>query len=382
MSNRKRNTRQNAAKKEQPKKSQGYPDCVAPHRDSDTANDTKRSKAKDAEQPRGKLGIKKAYDSRPTGKGKVPAITTSEKVTKKAKHSAENTQDVPTDAGASYDKIEARAETKVATKKSEVPLKETPASKSKSFPSDEDEPAAGPDIKEDSSYTVFATNTVPIDVPESMARLWIQALEPKDGDKVDKRIIAIRHVNARQERFYLLEDLKWYRLGRVPKHRKEAWRKDTLKVAMTRESVNLKVPDPADVKTLTTTGSSKEVQPTKETQVDLRAAYDEWGCFAVMAGHPDVDPLHDDENAWKKSIYLNVYKKPIGEQAIRAHRSKSNGESVPSMPEVTEIKSQVGEEKEDNAADEVDSNTDESEDGAAQVESTEGGRDSAVSDAE
>ncbi|KAF2850581.1 hypothetical protein T440DRAFT_479269 [Plenodomus tracheiphilus IPT5] len=168
-------------------------------------------------------------------------------------------------------------------------------------PTNKEEPKNDAPNEDDntSSTNTSRTTQEPIEIPETMAQLWVQSLEPTKGDLIDEQVIGVRHKDIKTQRFYLLADLKWYHQQRVPKERKEEWRTNTLKVATTRESVHIEA-------------------------AELDQAYREWACFAIMAGHSDVDPQHDDEQAWQNSIYLNVYQKPIGEEAIRAHRSKTN----------------------------------------------------------
>ncbi|KAH9876748.1 hypothetical protein IAQ61_002108 [Plenodomus lingam] len=235
-------------------------------------------------------------------------------------------------------KPRAMPQTAISIKNSKATAMETEASQTLIIVGGQDEPATDPEANQAISRSEPATTITPIYVPEVMARLWVKSLEPKKGNQIDERVIAIRHAAANEERFYLLEDLKWYTLHRVPQHRKDAWRKDTLKVAMTCEPVNFKVTD------------SENDEDSRNTA----ALYKGWTRFAVMAGHPNVDPLHHDEEAWKNSIYLSSYNRPIGEHAIRMHRErmKEVGDIHENGQEVGPIDAEL--EEDDNEANEGD----------------------------
>lgn len=134
------------------------------------------------------------------------------------------------------------------------------------------------------------------EIPATMVATWVKEMEPRTGNTVDLNVIGVRHVKYNTTRIYLLSNLKWYHEKRVPKERKNHWKKNSLKVAMSRASISIK-----DKQSLDT--------------------FKGWERFAIQQGASLVDPLDGNEMAWKDYIYTSNYNKSVGAAFIKSHNA-------------------------------------------------------------
>jgi len=139
-----------------------------------------------------------------------------------------------------------------------------------------------------------------IEVPAEMALIWTKNKETGSTGRLNHKVLGMRYLGGKEKRLYLLDDLKWYPDTRVTYERKRDWSVNSLKVPMNSQPITIK-------------------------DAAVLQAFQSWGRFSILPGDSRIDPRHNDELAWKDSIYVRNHNNPVGADFIKKHNANLNG---------------------------------------------------------